>query len=114
MPNKVKMLNLKILRGRKSLFMIYDDFESTLMQEKYFKNVSDTNKYQNYVPYSYGYKVACVKREPHSNYIFPHFALIGLECDSITLFTKMNFFSLPKLIFQHHLNKIYMVFYLLT
>ena len=46
MPNKMKMLNLKISRGRKSLFMIYDDFESTLMQYKYFKNVSDTNKYQ--------------------------------------------------------------------
>ena len=34
-----------------------------------------------------------VKGEPHSNYIFLHFALIGLEWYSITLFTKMNFFS---------------------
>ena len=33
------------------------------------------------------------KGELHSNHIFPHFALIGLTWDSITLFTKMNFFS---------------------
>ena len=33
-----------------------------------------------------------LKGELHSNYIFLHFALIGLEWDSITLFTKMNFF----------------------
>ena len=33
-----------------------------------------------------------IKGEFHSNYIFLHFALIGLEWDSITLFTKMNFF----------------------
>ena len=32
------------------------------------------------------------KGELHSNYIFLHFVLIGLEWDSITLFTKMNFF----------------------
>ena len=44
------------------------------------------------------------------------FVLIALEWDSITLFTKMNFFLLPKLTFQHHLHKvyIYMAFYLLT
>ena len=34
-----------------------------------------------------------VKEELHSNYIFLHFALIVLEWDSITLFTKMNFFT---------------------
>ena len=55
-----------------------------------------------------------VKGELHSNDIFLHFALIGLECDSITLFTKMNFFCLPKLTFQHHLHNIYIAFYLLT
>ena len=33
-----------------------------------------------------------IKGELHSNFIFLHFALIGLEQDSITLFTKMNFF----------------------
>ena len=54
-----------------------------------------------------------VKRELHSNYIFLYFVLIGLECDSITLFTKINFFFF-KLTFQHHLHKIYMVFYSLT
>ena len=32
------------------------------------------------------------KGELHSNYIFLYFVLIGLEWDSITLFTKMNFF----------------------
>ena len=36
---------------------------------------------------------AWIKGELHCNYIFLHFALIGLEWDSITLFTKMNFFS---------------------
>ena len=34
-----------------------------------------------------------LKRELHSNYIFLNFALIGLEWDSTTLFTNMNFFS---------------------
>ena len=34
-----------------------------------------------------------IKGELHSNYIFLYFALIDLEWDSITLFTKMNFFS---------------------
>ena len=49
-----------------------------------------------------------LKGEPHSNYIFLYFALIGLEWDSMTLFTKMNFFFLlPKLPFQHHLHNIY-------
>ena len=55
-----------------------------------------------------------LKGELHSNYIFLNFALVGLEWDSITLFTKINFFFLPKLTFQYHLNKIYMAFYLLT
>ena len=43
---------------------------------------------------------------------FFHFPLIGLEWDSMTLFTKWTFF-LPKVAFQHHLHKIYMAFYLL-
>ena len=44
-----------------------------------------------------------IKGELHANYIFLHFALIGLEWDSITLFTKMNFFF-----FQNsHFNTIY-------
>ena len=34
-----------------------------------------------------------IKGELHSNYIFLHIALIGLEWDSTTLFTKMSFFS---------------------
>ena len=41
-----------------------------------------------------------LKGEHHSNYIFLHFALIGLESDSITLFTKTNFFLL-KLTFHY-------------
>ena len=51
--------------------------------------------------------VKVFKGELHSNYIFLHFVLIGLEWDSITLFTKMNFFFLQKIKFQHHLHKIY-------
>ena len=62
------------------------------------------------------------KGELHSNYIFLHFALIGLEWDSITLSTMINIFFLLKLTFQQHLHKIYiyiyiyiyMAFYLLT
>ena len=60
------------------------------------------------------YITIVVKGELYSNYIFLHFALIGLEWESITLFTKMNFFLLPKLTLLHHLHKIYMAFYLLT
>ena len=55
-----------------------------------------------------------LKGEPHSNYIFLYFALIGLEWDSMTLFTKMNFFFLPKLPFQHHLHNIYIYIYIHT
>ena len=43
------------------------------------------------------------KGELHSNYIFLYFVLIGLEWNSITLFTTMNFLLLPRLTFQHHL-----------
>ena len=53
------------------------------------------------------------KGELHFNYIFLYFVLIGLEWDSTTRFTNMNFF-LPKLTFPHHLHKLYMAFYLLT
>ena len=51
------------------------------------------------------------KGELHSNYIFLHFALIGLEWDSIALFTKMNFFPSSKLTFQHYLHKIWPFIY---
>ena len=53
-----------------------------------------------------------LKGELPPNYIFLHFALISLEWDSITLFTKMNFFFLPKLTFQHHLHNIYIYIYI--
>ena len=58
-------------------------------------------------------KSYCFKGEIHSIYIFLYFVLIGLEQDFIILFTKMNFFSLPRLTFQHHLHKVHMDFYLL-
>ena len=64
-------------------------------------------------PKKINFQISLLKVELHSNYIFLHFVLIGLEWDSITLFTKKKFF-LPELTFQHHLNKIYMAFYLLT
>ena len=57
-------------------------------------------------PYS---KLRVPKGELHSNFslhsIFLYFALIGLEWECITLFTKKNFF-LPKLLFQHHLHNV--------
>ena len=62
----------------------------------------------------YSNTMVSVKGELHSNYIFLHFTLIDLEWDSITLSTKMNVFFLPKLTSQHHLNKMYMAFHLLT
>ena len=51
-----------------------------------------------------------LKGELHSNYILLYIALIGLEWDSITLFTKKNVF-LPKLTFQQHLRKIYVLLF---
>ena len=43
--------------------MIYPDFESNLIpeyKEKQNSDNSDTNKYQNHVGVSYGYKLLCV------------------------------------------------------
>ena len=48
-----------------------------------------------------------IKGELHSNYIFLYFVLFGLEWDSVNLFTRMNFFFLAKLTFEHHLHKTY-------
>ena len=63
MPKKVKLLNLKIMRIIKSPFMIYADFESVLLvpenNKKQNPDVSYTNKYQNHVHCSYGYKLVC-------------------------------------------------------
>ena len=50
------------------------------MQNKFYSKIADT-----------------IKGEFHSNYILLYFVLIALEWDSITLFTKMNLFFLPKL-----------------
>ena len=50
------------------------------MQNKFDSKIADT-----------------IKGEFHSNYILLYFALIALEWDSTTLFTKMNLFFLPKL-----------------
>ena len=47
------------------------------------------------------------KGKLHSNYIFLPFALIGLEWDSITLFTKMSFFSSKTHISIPHKQVIY-------
>ena len=47
----------------KSPFLIYEDFESILVPEDNGKRNTDescTNKYQNHVAYSYGYKLVCV------------------------------------------------------
>ena len=55
-----------------------------------------------------------VKGELHSYYIFLHFDLIGLEWDSITLFAKMNFFSLQNSHFHTICTRYIMAFYLPT
>ena len=47
----------------KSLFMIYEDFESILVPEDNGKQnpvESYTNKYQKHIACSYGYKLVCV------------------------------------------------------
>ena len=51
-----------------------------------------------------------IKGKLNSNYIFLYFVLIGLEWDSMTLFTKNEIFFLPKLAFQHDLHKIYYIY----
>ena len=48
-----------------------------------------------------------LRGELHSNYIILYFVLICIEWDSTNIFTKMNFFFLPKLTFQHHFHKAY-------
>ena len=48
------------------------------------------------------------KGELHSNYICPGIGLYN------PIYKNETFFALPKLTFQHHLNKVYMGFYLLT
>ena len=50
-------------------------------------------------------RISLIKGELHSDYIFLHFVLIGLEWDSINLST--NFFFLSNLTFQRHLHKTY-------
>ena len=57
----VRFKNYK--RKIKSLFLIYADFESILISEDIGKqnpNKSYTNKYQNPIACSYGYKLECV------------------------------------------------------
>ena len=55
-------------------------------------------------------KRAPFKEELHTNYIFLYFTFIGLELDSITLFTKMNFFTSK----THISTSFTHAFYLLT
>ena len=62
-------------RKIKSPFMIYADFESTLLPENNGKqnpNESYTNKYQIHVAFCYGYKLVCVDiefSEPFKSYL---------------------------------------------
>ena len=64
MAKKVETVKYKnYTRKIKSPFMIYADFESILVTENNEKRNPDesyTNKYQNYVDYSVGYKLVCV------------------------------------------------------
>ena len=49
-------------RKIKSSFIIYADFENILVPEDNGKQIpqnSYTNKYQKYIPFSYGYKLVC-------------------------------------------------------
>ena len=64
MPKKGEYVKFKNFeRNKKSPFMIYADFESTVLHEdngKQNPNDSYTNKYQKHVACSYGYKLVCV------------------------------------------------------
>ena len=67
-------------RKRKSAFMIYGDFESILVPEDNGMqnlNESYTNKYQEHVVCSYGYKLECVDdkfSKPFKSYLDEHAA----------------------------------------
>ena len=71
-PKKNEYTKFKFLEGKiKPLFIIYADFESILMPEdngKQIPNVSYTNKYQNHVACSYGYKLVCVDDKFNKSY----------------------------------------------
>ena len=69
--------------------------------------------FQIYI-HNFRLKLIFIKGELHSNYIFRYFALIGLEWDSLNLFTKMNFFFSKTHISAPFTQDIYMTFYLLT
>ena len=58
-------------------------------------------------------RISLIKGELHSDYIFLHFVLIGLEWDSINLSTNF-FFSFKSHISAPFTQDIYMTFYLLT
>ena len=65
MPKKGEHVKFKNIekRKKKSPFIIYVDFESTLVPEVNGKenlNESYTNKYQKRIVCSYGYKLVCV------------------------------------------------------
>ena len=72
---KVKLINLKIMRKKESSLMIDTDFERILAPENNGKqntDVSFATKYQNCIPYSYGYKSLCVDdkfNKPFKSYI---------------------------------------------
>ena len=69
--------------------------------------------FQIYI-HNFRLKLIFIKGELHSNYIFRYFALIGLEWDSLNLFTKMNFFPPKTHISAPFTQDIYMTSYLLT
>ena len=69
--------------------------------------------FQIYI-HNFRLKLIFIKGELHSNYIFRYFALIGLEWDSLNLFTKMNFCFSKTHISAPFTQDIYMTSYLLT
>ena len=64
MSKKGEYIKLKNVRRKiKSPFIIYADFESILVSEdneKQNPNESYTNKYQEHISCSYGYRLVCV------------------------------------------------------
>ena len=66
------------MRKTKLIFMIYADFERTLIPENNGKQNPDkfyTNRYQNYAGYSFGYKLVCVDDQfskPFKPYLGQH------------------------------------------
>ena len=91
--NKLLLFNWMVVRFLRNSFFFFIVFLLYVKKFHIFRQFPDHiviwifNKTETSFPSS----SYMIKGELHSNYIFLHFVLLGLEWNSITLFTKMNF-----------------------